>query len=82
MIYPDLLYVYSLLRRQHVECDPPADRLDCSISIKMDSQPCGGTKFNSKQLEQADTVLVPMESVSLRLYSDAYLCLWHRFHWN
>ena len=46
MIYLGLLYVYSLLRKQHVKCGPPADRFDCRISIKMDSQPCGGTIAN------------------------------------
>ena len=47
MIYLDLLYVYILLRKQHVKSGPPADRLDCRISIKMDSQPCGGTIVNT-----------------------------------
>ena len=47
MIYLDLLYLYSLLRKQHVKCGPPADRLDCSISTKMASQPCGGTIANT-----------------------------------
>ena len=28
MIYLDLLYVYVPLRKQHVKCGPPADRLD------------------------------------------------------
>ena len=46
MIYLDLLYFYSLLRKQHVKCGPPADRLDYSISTKMASQPCGGTIAN------------------------------------
>ena len=46
MIYLDLLYVYSLLREQHVNSGPLADRLNCRISIKMDSQPCGGTIAN------------------------------------
>ena len=47
VIYLDLLYVYLLLRKQHVKCGPPADRLDCRFSIKMDSQPCGGTIANT-----------------------------------
>ena len=46
MMYLDLLYFYSLLRKHHVKCGPPADRLDCSISTKMASQPCGGTIAN------------------------------------
>ena len=47
MIYLYLLYGYLLLRNLHVKCGPPADRLDCRISIKMDSQPCGGTIANT-----------------------------------
>ena len=38
-----MLYLYLLLRKQHVKCGPPAERLDCRISITMASQPCGGT---------------------------------------
>ena len=47
MIYLDLLYFDLLLRKQHVKSDPSADRLDCRISIKMASQPCGGTIANT-----------------------------------
>ena len=47
MIYLDLLYSYLLLRKQHVKCGPPADRLDCSILTKMASQPCGGIIANT-----------------------------------
>ena len=47
MVYLDLLYVNLLLRKQHVKCGPPADRLDCRISTKMASQPCGGTIANT-----------------------------------
>ena len=32
MIHLDLLYVYSLLRKQYVKCGPPADRLGCMYS--------------------------------------------------
>ena len=41
----DLLYVYLLLRKEHVKSDLPADRLDCRISIKMDSKLCGGERI-------------------------------------
>ena len=54
MINLDLLYVYSLLRKQHVKCGPPADRLDCSISTKMASQPCGGTIANTVRVFTAN----------------------------
>ena len=47
MIYLDLLYFHLLLRKQHVKCGPPADRLDCSTSTKMASHPCGGTIANT-----------------------------------
>ena len=47
IIYLDLLYVYSLLRKQHVKYCPPADRLDCRISIKMASQHYGGIIANN-----------------------------------
>ena len=50
MVYLGLLYVSLLMRKQHVKCSPAADRLGCSISIKMASQPCGGTvhEFTAK----------------------------------
>ena len=54
MIYIDLLYCYSLLRKQHVKCGPLADRLDCSISTKMASQPCGGTIANTVRVFTAN----------------------------
>ena len=60
-----MLYFYSLLRKQHVKCGPPADRLDCSISTKMASQPCGGTIAKTvraftarKRHENADVISV------------------------
>ena len=46
MIHLDLLHSYSILRKQHVKCGPPADRLHCRIATKLDSQPCGGTIAN------------------------------------
>ena len=42
-----MLYFHSLLSKQHVKCGSPADRLDCSISTMMASQPCGGTIANT-----------------------------------
>ena len=51
-----MLNVYSLLRKQHVKCCPPADRLDCRISIKMDSQPCGGTIANTVRVFTANSI--------------------------
>ena len=42
MVYLDLFYVSLLMRKQHVKCGPGADPLNCSISIKMASQPCAG----------------------------------------
>ena len=51
MVYLDILYVSLLTRKQHVKY--VADRLGCRISIKMASQPCGGTIANI-----ADTVRV------------------------
>ena len=34
MIYLDLLCVYSLLRKQHVKCGPPADRLEIEVRLQ------------------------------------------------
>ena len=34
------------MRKQHVKCGLAADRLGCSILIKMASQPCGGAIAN------------------------------------
>ena len=50
MVYLDLLYLALLLRQQHIKCSPAADRLGCRISIKMTSQPCGGTTHNKPTL--------------------------------
>ena len=47
MVYIDLLYLYLLMRKYHTKCGPAADRLGCRISIKMASQPCGGTIANT-----------------------------------
>ena len=49
MIYLDLLYVYLLLRKQHVKSAvlQRTALIDCMISIKMDSQPCGCTIANT-----------------------------------
>ena len=55
MVYLDPLYVYILLRKQHVKCGPAADYLGCRISIKMASQPCGDIIAN---IHEADTVRV------------------------
>ena len=66
MIYLDLLYFYSLLRKQYVKCGPPADRLDCSISTKMASKPCGGTIANK-----------PTQCVHSQLSHRLYTVHWH-----
>ena len=47
MVYFDLLYLSLLMRKQHINFGPAADRLGCRISIKMASQPCGGTIANT-----------------------------------
>ena len=49
MKYLDLLYVYL----------PPADRLDCRISIKMASQPCGGIIANTVRVFTAKLCHIP-----------------------
>ena len=46
MVYFDLLYLSLLLSKQHIKCGPAADCLACRISIKMASQPCGGTIYS------------------------------------
>ena len=53
-----MLYSYSLLRKQHVKCGPPADRLDCRISTKMASQPCGGTIANTVRVFTASPIRI------------------------
>ena len=63
MIYLDMLYVYLLLRK-HVKCVPPADRLDCRISIKMGSQPCGGTIANTVRVFTAMLHIVHVRFVT------------------
>ena len=49
------MYVYLLLRKLHVKCSLATDHLDCRISIKMASQPCGGTKANTVGVFTATT---------------------------
>ena len=38
----NMLYDKYLSRKQHAKCGPAADHLNCMISTKMASQPCGG----------------------------------------
>ena len=59
LLHLEMLYVSKLMRKQCLKFGPTADRLGCSISIKMAPQSCGGTITNITEIVRVFTATTP-----------------------
>ena len=69
-VYSDLLYLSLLMRKQHI-------KLGCRISIKMASQPCGGTIANTVRAFTADlSLIIDLVNIFYVIIFPAFIFLW------